>query len=112
MASCTSQGALIPDFHMNYWFGLRSAPGQWPDFKYIDPFAVGPNSSTYLHWGKGAGMDFPEEPNNFEEGEDCGAGNWTQSFDAAWGWADANCRQQFVFMCKIRGGVQMPWHAW
>jgi hypothetical protein len=30
-------------------------------------------------------------------------GNYSQAFDAVWGWADAGCRQTFVFMCKIRG---------
>ena len=97
------QGALIPEFHGNYWMGLKSI-GSWPNFTWVDPFAVGPNATTYLHWGKGEGALVPEEPNNFDPQEDCGAANYTQSYDLAWGWADAKCTEKFVFMCKCRGG--------
>jgi hypothetical protein len=75
----------------------------------VDPFAIGPNASSYEHWGKGSGIDFPAEPNNFEPQEDCGLANYTQSFDSVWGWADGNCKQPFVFMCKMRGTWQR-WH--
>jgi hypothetical protein len=34
-----------------------------------------------------------------------GLGNYTQSYDAVWGWADAGCMRKHVFMCKIRGGA-------
>ncbi len=97
------QGALIPEYHLNYWMGLKNA-GSWPNFTWMDPFAVGPNSTTYEHWGKGEGFDFPAEPNNFESPEDCGVANYTQSFDGVWGWSDGSCKQKFVFLCKIRGG--------
>ncbi len=143
-APAAAQGALIPDFHVNYWMGLKNNLA-WPNFTWTDPFAVrrpaevahpataaawaeadapcrrplhlprrkpptllqiGPNASTYLHWGKGDGLDVPEEPNNLEPPEDCTVGNYSQSFDSVWGWADAGCRQRFVFMCKIRGERQ------
>jgi hypothetical protein len=58
------QGALIPEFHLNYWMGLKSG-GQWPNFTWTDPFAKGPGAGDYIHWGKGGG-EVPEEPNNFE----------------------------------------------
>ncbi len=96
------QGALIPDYHLNYWMGLRTV-GSWPNFTWMDVFAVGPSATTYEHWGKGEGFNFPAEPNNFEDAEECGLGNYTQSFDGVWGWADAGCKQKFIFICKIRG---------
>lgn len=96
------QGVLIPEFHQNYWMGLRSS-GQWPNFTWIDPYARGPSADTYQHWGKGAGEEVPPEPNNLEAPEECGLGNYSQSFDAVWGWGDAGCMQRHIFMCKIRG---------
>jgi hypothetical protein len=96
------QGALIPEFHQSYWMGLRST-GPWPNFTWVDPYARGPSEDNYQHWGKGAGEELPPEPNNFDPPENCGLGNYSQSFDAVWGWGDAGCMQRHIFMCKIRG---------
>jgi hypothetical protein len=43
------------------------------------------------------------EPNSLVPGENCAVANATQTYEKAWGWADANCAQQFAFMCKIPG---------
>ena len=28
-------------------------------------------------------------------------GNFTEKFNGAWGWADANCDEEFVYICKM-----------
>ena len=96
---------LFPFYHIAYWMGLVSGrPGAtWPNFTWTDPFAEGPSASIYEHWGKGDSEVGPE-PNNSEPPQDCGLANYSQSYDAVWGWADAFCKEPHVFMCKMRGG--------
>jgi hypothetical protein len=47
------QGSLIPEFHTNYWYGLRTnsliPSAAW---RYLDPFSPDYNARTsYKHWG-------------------------------------------------------------
>lgn len=61
-----------------------------------------PTNRNYIHWGVYQPGSIAE-PNSLVPGENCAVGNATQSYDNAFGWADANCAQQFAFMCKSPG---------
>lgn len=100
------QGSLIPEFHTNYWYGLRATTlNPSANWKYLDPFSPDYFAKTsYKHWGTYVepGMQPQDEPNNRFPAELCVAANATQTFGNAWGWADAQCGQQFAFMCRMR----------
>ncbi len=85
-------GSLLPTFHKMYWMGFSAL--QWPDWKWVDPTAGRFSNAAYKHWG----MD---EPNNDPALQLCGAGNYTQAYGNAWGWADANCGTKLPFICKM-----------
>jgi hypothetical protein len=52
------------------------------------------------------------EPNNLIEPEQCAVANFSQTVNKAWGYADANCGQKFVFMCRNISEWQLPrFHA-
>ncbi len=91
------QGFLMPVFHKNYWMGLRAT--NHPSFKWMDPWAKGPNPSTYQHWGSDGSS---KEPNNQTPPEFCAVGNFTQRYDNVWGWADTRCSGSYTSMCIIR----------
>jgi hypothetical protein len=94
---------LIPDYHENYWIGLRSArPSLSPlAFNWTD-FSSGPNPDTYTHWGFTV-PDYAPEPNNATGQELCVVANYTERYDIpeAWGWADVRCSRSFTSMCKM-----------
>jgi hypothetical protein len=55
-------------------------------------------------------MQGTPEPNGRRLPELCLAANYSQRFGAqgvAWGYMDAACTQQYIFMCRIMRG----WHA-
>ncbi len=98
-----NSGALIPEFHRSYWMGLVAdkplSSWRWMDF--LPP----PSKSNYLHWGVAtlaSGKSMPE-PNNRSPPEVCAVANASQAYDQprAWGWADANCKQSMVYVCKV-----------
>jgi hypothetical protein len=100
------QGSLIPEFHMQYWYGLRATSlNPTANWKYTDPFS--PDyflRTSYKHWGTylEAGMAPQEEPNNRFPSELCVAANYTEAFGNAWGWSDTQCGQQMPYMCRMR----------
>ena len=99
-------GLIIPSFHKFYWLGLRTE--LWPNFTWVDRSA-GPDAGTYEHWGRYISLGNEPEPNNYDAPpEYCGGANWTESFGnpSAWGWADYNCDQPFVSMCKLSSELQ------
>jgi hypothetical protein len=49
-------------------------------------------------------VDGSSEPNNKDAPEDCAVANYTESYDNVFGWADTNCANKFVFMCKLIRG--------
>ncbi len=106
-------GWLLPTFHKNYWIGLNattpasrdpagmvagvlttSSPGH---FAWLDQSAGAPGQGAYTHWGRAGGLP---EPNNLRGSENCGLANASQTYGAAWGWSDSNCRISAPFICK------------
>ncbi len=97
-----AQGLLLPTFHKAYWIGLQS--DVWPRFYWLDNITPNPDiSGAYKHWGAfvSGGRNI-SEPNNIAGSETCGAGNMTQSYAQAAGWADADCNLKLPFMCELR----------
>jgi hypothetical protein len=90
------QGFLLPFYHGNYWVGLRAIG--WPTFGWVDPNVPNPGGDQYVHWGAaGSGS----EPDNLLPQENCGAANYTISYDGVWGWADTRCSNSFVSICRV-----------
>ena len=94
-----SQGFLLPKFHVFYWMGMVSGlPGAtWPNFTWID-WNEAIYKGNYQHWGI-AGKDL--EPNNQVPPEHCAGSNLTVWYTNCGGWADHNCREQYVYVCEI-----------
>jgi hypothetical protein len=94
---------LIPDYHENYWIGLRATRASLSPlaFNWTD-FSAGPNPDTYTHWGFTV-PDYATEPNNATGLELCAVANYTERYDIpeAWGWADVRCSRTFTSMCKM-----------
>jgi hypothetical protein len=40
--------------------------------------------------------------------ENCGAANFTVSYDGVWGWADTRCSNNFIFICRVARGLLGP----
>ncbi len=104
------QGLLFPTCHAAYWTGLTS--NSWPRFGWTDRSlpALADSDGVYSHWGvyqPGA----LAEPNNMLGSELCGLANATQSWNSAWGWADAQCSEPHIFICKIAREWWLPM-AW
>jgi hypothetical protein len=90
-------GYLLPKFHKFYWSGLY-APKAWPYFKWIEPTFPAPATSNYAYWGSN---DNTTEPN--QKTELCGGSHVTyvDATDNTWGWADNNCSNKEVYMCRV-----------
>jgi hypothetical protein len=41
------------------------------------------------------------EPNGKAKNELCLLANYSQAFNDSFGWADANCNNKYIFMCRI-----------
>jgi hypothetical protein len=99
-------GYLFTEFHRSYWFGLVSNSSYYPIFGWSDPIFPGPTQTDYRNWGSlrtASGDDLPE-PNNQSPPEYCGMASAAAIRSGAWGWADANCINSMVQMCRIQGG--------
>ncbi len=55
-------------------------------------------SGGYDHWGYYMPQNIIE-PNDFNPHEHCVGANYTEAWDGAWGWADAQCSQTFPALC-------------
>ena len=106
----TSQGVLLPTFHLRYWLGLYIPyrdPKLWPGFLWFDgmpaPTTYAKPLDTYGHWGIWVDDEGDErrEPNNAFPPEFCTVANYSQAFEQAWGWSDQNCEDKFIAICKI-----------
>jgi hypothetical protein len=96
-----SNGYLFPKYNTFYWMGLTTPTADPQVWGYVDPTAPF-NSTSYQNWGVAVGDDnMGPEPNNFFGDEKCAGGNFTEAKEGAAGWADAQCGQQFVFMCRL-----------
>ena len=52
----------------------------------------------------------PAEPNNLSGNELCAAGNYTEAYSNAYGWADTECSRGAVFICELlRGWLAARW---
>jgi hypothetical protein len=91
-------GVLLPNYHKNYWMGLNTTI--WPLFYWVDPLVPQTDSpKAYNNWAIG-------EPNNMNAPEFCGGADLTRTRLGAAGWADLNCMNANVYICKISGGPQ------
>ena len=93
-------GSLMPGFHSFYWLGLAATT--WPKFAWTDG-TLGPNSTTYGHWGYYMPQNIIE-PNNLFPPELCAGANASQTYDQAWGWSDTGCSVVAPFVCRRLGG--------
>ena len=60
-------------------------------------------AAAYQHWGQYIeGEVIQPEPNEYEN---CAGGNFTQSYGKAAGWADTNCDSEYIYICRMPGGV-------
>ncbi len=74
-------------------------------------------NGTYQHWGVLQPLGLLE-PNNLVPPENCAGSNLTMGirpadkapvvYDGAGGWADHQCSEQYVSVCKVTGG----WMRW
>ena len=93
-------GLLFPTCHLTYWMGL--ATDMWPQFTWLEPRSPDlTQGDTHQNWGTYLPTTFPAEPNQLLGDEYCGAANYTEIKNGAWGWADATCESQLTSMCKI-----------
>ena len=111
----------MPLSNPNYWIGLQ-ADG-WPTFKWSDTIVPSPNDKGgYSNWGTFSNPRNPEqmfvpEPNNLRPTEYCAVGNNTQGTGKpfTWAWADTNCFNTYVSICRINRGCRsrppLPPHA-
>jgi hypothetical protein len=68
-------------------------------------------AGAYKHWGMYQPNNSPE-PNNLDAPEDCVAGNFSEAFNGAWGWADVNCDLELPYICRvIRGCLWLVVHS-
>jgi hypothetical protein len=103
---------ILPGCHVGYWMGYRAEV--WPKFIGLDKTI---KNNTYSHYGSlnmttKTGSYLAPEPNGKTAGEMCLLANQTQAYGSAFGWADANCQSQHIFMCRIMGAprrVQCRW---
>jgi hypothetical protein len=87
---------------------------KWPNFTFVDRRTVIYNG-TYQHWGVLQPGNILE-PNNRVPPENCAGGNLTMGirpadkapviFDGAAGWADHNCGEQYISMCRVTREVR------
>ena len=104
------QGFLVPTSNPVYWIGLQ-ADG-WPTFKWSDSIVPSPSEKEgYTNWGIFSNPANPEqisvpEPNNLRPTEYCAVGNHTQGTGKpfTWAWADTNCFNEYVSICRINRG--------
>jgi hypothetical protein len=94
---------FLPGCHEGYWMGYRAATGAWGKFKQLDKTI----NSSYTHWGMlnstgpgNSNISIPE-PNGKARNEMCLMANYTMGYGGAFGWADANCNNKQIFMCRI-----------
>lgn len=96
----------MPTYHQNYWMGLTAASPQ--RFSFIDitmpSLAAG---GTYRNWGRVKSPAGGTEPDNAIPLELCAVGNWTerQGVPESWGWADTDCLNEFVSICRVQGAL-------
>ncbi len=98
-------------YHKAYWLGLVTNDSSWPMFDWLDKSIPAPRSTSYEHWGTmDTGTGKLPEPNNVNLPEFCAVANASQNHGspAAWGWADTQCKDKFVYICKVNGGFAAP----
>ncbi len=95
----------LPGCHEGYWLGLRAEQGAWGRWRQLDKTI----NSSYTHWGRlnytGPGNVNMSilEPNGRARNEMCLLANYSQAYDGGFGYADANCNNKYIFMCRIMG---------
>jgi hypothetical protein len=94
---------ILPGCHVGYWMGYRAET--WPKFVGLDKTV---KSTSYSHYGSlqlttRTGNFSVPEPNGKAAGELCLMANQTAAYGGAFGWADTNCNNMYIFMCRIMG---------
>lgn len=98
---------MLRGCHVGYWMGYRAQA--WGKFLPLDKTL---KNLTYSHYGMmnvtfpGGATGLLPEPNGKARGEMCLMANMTQAFGGAFGWADANCNDKQIFMCRIMGALR------
>ncbi len=100
----------MPGANPQYWLGLES--DSWPTFEWSDIMVPSPaQRGGYSNWGTlyspgDAVQQYRAEPNNQVPPEVCAVGNHTQGSGKpfTWAWADANCVNKYVSICRINRG--------
>ena len=62
-------------------------------------------NGKYQAWGIGNGYKRPLR-RNF-----CGAGNFSETVQSVWGWAEAECSTPLIFISETKRGFSDPEHA-
>ncbi len=97
---------LVSPYHSKYWMGIRLPNGNlWPNFTWTDPVNTDRPTAAGKPWGSYRSAQVNNtEPNNTPAPQYCGVGNYTQRTGSpqVFGWADANCADQYAFICRKR----------
>ena len=105
----TDSGYWFPTNFKFYWMGLKAI--NWPTFAWTDKMVPGPNATSYRHWGTyidktlniGEPYSVPGAPQ-----QQCAGGNFTQMYGNAAGWADEDCGDEHLALCKVQRGWLQP----
>ncbi len=91
------QSYLLPSFHKAYWMGSQAdSPKLFS--AWLDTL-VRPNfNMSNKHWGMAGSL---VQPDNARGQELCLVANASMAYSKAWGWADTDCADTFVFMCRM-----------
>jgi hypothetical protein len=101
------QGYLLATYHKAYWIGYYGYDGP-QQFAPMDPGLPQLSApGSYKHWGEAVQPGQAKgvrEPDNASGDESCAVANFTEAFGkpARWGWADTQCSNTFVFLCRMQ----------
>jgi hypothetical protein len=102
----TEGGYWFPTNFKFYWFGLRAS--NWPSFAWVDKMFPTPSAKSYRNWGSYTepGKQPVAEP-LYPTGTPptmCAGGNFTQTTNGAFGWADTTCSHMYQAICRVQRG--------
>ena len=77
---------------------------EWPQFRTMDATIPSPGEpNAYDHWSSATSAKFQlPRAAGVKLREFCINGNYSSSYQYAWGWSSSLCSTPMVFICKIR----------